>query len=139
MLQEAWIRREQMLKKISLKKKVYALKRGKTAQIRATIIKMDKKKKLLSKMHGPQLSYVSSDKAIVTVTATGKSNWLSHQLLVGTVVDGLKFFFGWYEIFGSKFSWEMLMQQSIKNKVIIDDVQPVCYDSIVWCRAKDKD
>ena len=62
------------VKKISLKKKVYALKRGKTAQIRATIIKMDRKKKLLSKMHGPQLSYVSSDKAIVTVTATGKSN-----------------------------------------------------------------
>ena len=60
------------VKKISLKKKVYVLKRGKTTQIRTTIIKMDRKKKLLSKTHGPKLSYVSSDRAIATVTATGK-------------------------------------------------------------------
>ena len=60
------------VKKISLKKKAFALKKGKTAQIRATIIKMNRKKKLLSKTHGAKLSYVSSDKAIATVTATGK-------------------------------------------------------------------
>ncbi len=59
-------------KNISLKKNAYALKKGKSAQIRATIIKADRKKKLLSKMHGPQLSYVSSDEAIASVTATGK-------------------------------------------------------------------
>ena len=60
------------VKKISLKKKAFALKKGKTAQIHATIIKMDRKKKLLSKTHGPKLSYVSSDRAIATVTTTGK-------------------------------------------------------------------
>lgn len=59
-------------KNIRLKKKTFTLKKGKSTQIRATVIKADRKKKLLSKTHGAKLSYVSSDKAIATVTATGK-------------------------------------------------------------------
>lgn len=59
-------------KNINLKKKAYALKKGESAQIRAAVIKADKKKKLLSKEHGPELSYVSSDEAVATVTAVGK-------------------------------------------------------------------
>ncbi|MCI9596530.1 MAG: leucine-rich repeat protein [Firmicutes bacterium] len=59
-------------KNISLKKKAYVLKKGKSAQIRATIIKEDKKKRLLSQGHGARLSYASSNDAIATVTATGK-------------------------------------------------------------------
>jgi len=52
--------------------KRYTLKKGKSAQIRAKLIKADRSKKLLSKMYGAKLSYVSSDEAIVTVTATGR-------------------------------------------------------------------
>lgn len=59
-------------KNIRLKKKAYALKKGKLAQIRAAIIKADKKKRLLSQEHGAKLCYVSSDETIATVTATGK-------------------------------------------------------------------
>ncbi len=59
-------------KSISLKKKTFSLKKGKTAKIHATIIKADRKKKLLSKTHGAKLSYVSTDETIATVTATGK-------------------------------------------------------------------
>lgn len=59
-------------KDISLKKKAHVLKKGKSVQIRATIIKADKKKRLLSQGHGARLSYVSSNDAIATVTATGK-------------------------------------------------------------------
>lgn len=60
------------VKNISLKKKTYTLRKGKSAQIRAKLIKADRSKKLLSKMHGAKLRYVSSDEAIVTVTATGR-------------------------------------------------------------------
>ncbi|MCM1500926.1 MAG: Ig-like domain-containing protein [Clostridium sp.] len=57
---------------IKLQKKSYHLKKGNSAQIRAKIIKSDRKKKLLSKGHGAKISYTSSDEKIAAVTKTGK-------------------------------------------------------------------
>lgn len=59
-------------KNINLNKKTYTLKIGKSTQIRASIIKADSKKKLLSKEHGAKLSYISSDEDIATITSTGR-------------------------------------------------------------------
>lgn len=57
---------------IQVKKNTYQLKKGKTATIKATIVKQDKKKKLLPTSHGAALSYTSSNKRIATVTKKGK-------------------------------------------------------------------
>ncbi len=65
-------------KNIRLKQKAYDVRKGQSAQIRATIIKADRKKKLLSKSHGAKLSYVSSDEKIAVVTATGKIKAKKH-------------------------------------------------------------
>ena len=59
-------------KNISLKKKTYTIKKGKSIQIHAAAIKADRKKILLSKGHGAKLSYVSSDEKIASVTSTGR-------------------------------------------------------------------
>ena len=56
---------------IKLKKSSYKLKKNKTASIKASIIKKDKKKKLLPSGHGPALTYVSSNKKVATVTKKG--------------------------------------------------------------------
>ena len=58
--------------KVRVNKKNYTLKEGKTAKIRASIVKQDKTKKLLSKGHGAKLTYVSTDTAVAKVSKNGK-------------------------------------------------------------------
>ena len=52
-------------------------KKGKTSQIKAAIVKDSKNKKLLSKTHGPSLSYYSTNTKIATVTSKGKIKGMS--------------------------------------------------------------
>lgn len=59
-------------KKIKVSSKQVSLKKGKTSQIKAEIVKQSKEKKLLSKAHGASLRYLSADTKIATVTANGK-------------------------------------------------------------------
>lgn len=65
-------------KSIRLKQKAYNFRKGQSARIRATVIKADRNKKLLSKSHGAKLSYVSSDEKVAVVTATGKIKAKKH-------------------------------------------------------------
>ena len=58
-------------KKLKPAKKKYVLKKGRSTRIKVTIVKQSKKKKLLSKAHGPALRYASSDKKIATITQKG--------------------------------------------------------------------
>ena len=58
--------------KIVTKKSSYKLKKGKKAAIKVTVMKQDKKKKLLPKSYGARISYSSSDKKVATVTSKGK-------------------------------------------------------------------
>ena len=58
--------------KINVRKKTYKLKKGKTAVIKASIVKQNKKKKLLSSGHGAELRFISSNKKVATVTKKGK-------------------------------------------------------------------
>ena len=55
-----------------LKKKSYTLKKGRTAKIKPRLVLVDKKKKALSKKHGPRFRYASSNKKVATVTKGGK-------------------------------------------------------------------
>ena len=59
-------------KKIRLPKKSVILKKGKTRQIKATIVKQSPKKKLLPKSHGAPLRYQSTNAKIAAVTSKGK-------------------------------------------------------------------
>ncbi len=59
-------------KKIKIVKTSFTIRKGKTRTIKASIVKDDKKKKLLSKKHGPKLMYTSSDEKIADVTQSGK-------------------------------------------------------------------
>ena len=59
-------------KKVQVSKKKYSIKVGKTAKIQASVIKQGRNKRLLPAGHGPQLSYISSDKTIATVSKNGK-------------------------------------------------------------------
>lgn len=59
-------------KKVQVSKKKYSIKVGKTAKIQASVIKQDRNKRLLPAGHGPQLSYISNDKIIATVSKNGK-------------------------------------------------------------------
>ena len=59
-------------KKIRVNKKNYTLKEGKTAKIRASIVKQDETKKLLSKGHGAKLTYISSNRDVAKVSKNGK-------------------------------------------------------------------
>lgn len=60
------------VKKIVTRRNSYKITKGKNVTIKATIIKQDIKKKLLSKSYGAKLSYVSSNKKVATVTKKGK-------------------------------------------------------------------
>ncbi|MDE6759271.1 MAG: Ig-like domain-containing protein [Lachnospiraceae bacterium] len=57
------------VKSIKLSKKSFVLKKGKTAKIKASIVKQDKKKKLLPKS---RLSYQTTNKKVATVNKSGK-------------------------------------------------------------------
>lgn len=57
---------------LKVSKKSYTLKKGKTATIKASIVKQDKKKKLLPKSYGKPLRYISINKQIATVSSNGK-------------------------------------------------------------------
>lgn len=62
------------VKKIKVKKKTYSLKKGKTAKLKVTLTKENKKKRLIThaSMAGKGVRYWSSDKKIATVTNKGK-------------------------------------------------------------------
>ena len=59
-------------KKVKVSPKSVILKSGKSSRIEAEVVKQSKKKKLLSKSHGPSLRFLSTDTEIATVTAKGK-------------------------------------------------------------------
>ncbi|MDY3920316.1 MAG: MBG domain-containing protein [Candidatus Limivivens sp.] len=59
-------------KKVAVSEKSVVIKKGKTSQIHAEIRKASEKKKLLSKIHGPELRYYSSNTEIATVTEKGR-------------------------------------------------------------------
>lgn len=59
------------VKKVTATKSQYSLKKGKTAQIKAATVLVDKKKKPLDDKHAPELRYRSSNKKIATVTNKG--------------------------------------------------------------------
>lgn len=59
-------------KKIKVTRKSVSLKKGKTSQIKATIVKQSSKKKLPDKWHGPSLRYISTNTSVATVTSKGK-------------------------------------------------------------------
>ena len=58
--------------KVTVKKKSVTLKKGKTSQIKASITKQSKRKKLLGRTYGPSLRYYSTNTSIATVTSKGK-------------------------------------------------------------------
>lgn len=60
------------VKKIVTRRNSYKITKGKKVTIKTTIIKQDRKKKLLPKSYGAKLSYVSSNKKVATVTKRGK-------------------------------------------------------------------
>ena len=59
-------------KAVKLNKKKVTIKKGKSFQLRATVKKVDGKKKLMPESHIAQVRYLSTDKKIATVTAKGK-------------------------------------------------------------------
>ena len=58
-------------KNIKVNKKKYTLKKGKKARIRTVIVKQKKNLRLLSKGHGPTLTYTSSNSAVASVSKNG--------------------------------------------------------------------
>ncbi len=60
------------VKSIKLAKKKVTLKAGATHKIKATVVKVNKHKRLLSLLHGKKLRYISGDKKIATVSKSGK-------------------------------------------------------------------
>ena len=65
-------------KGVTLKTKaLVSLKAGKTYTIKATVAKLKKGKKLITKDHAKPLRYLSSDKNIATVTSSGKIKGVS--------------------------------------------------------------
>lgn len=65
------------VKMIKLAKSKYSIKAGKTAQINAKTVLVDKKKKQLSNAHATQFRYASSNKNIATVNKNGKIKGIS--------------------------------------------------------------
>ena len=59
-------------KTIKLKKKSYELKVSESGKIKATIVKINKKKKILSNKYAKTLRYASSNDKVATVSKTGK-------------------------------------------------------------------
>ena len=60
------------VKKLTLKKKKYTVKVGKTAKIKAKVTLVNKNKKHIPKGHGAKFRYKSSDTSIATVDKNGK-------------------------------------------------------------------
>ena len=58
-------------KSVKLSVKSIVLKKGMTSKITAQVIKQNKKKKLLSKKHGPAIRYYSDNKNVATVSRSG--------------------------------------------------------------------
>lgn len=59
-------------KAVTVNKASATLNKGKTFQINAKVIKLNKKKKLISKNHDKWLRYLSSNKEVATVSSSGK-------------------------------------------------------------------
>jgi|GEM_PF-4542333 len=59
-------------KSVTVKKNNVTLKKGKTFKIKASVIKLNKSKKLMPKSHEPMLRYMTSNKKIATVNSSGK-------------------------------------------------------------------
>lgn len=59
-------------KKVNVSVKALTLQKGKTKKIEATITRQTKKKKLLSRHHGPKLRYTSTDANVAVVSKNGK-------------------------------------------------------------------
>ena len=59
-------------KKVRVDKKKYTLKKGKKVKIQASVVKQKGSKKLLPAKYGPQLSYMSSDSTVATVSKKGR-------------------------------------------------------------------
>ena len=59
-------------KAVKLNRKKVTLKKGRSFQLRATVKKVDKRKKLMPKSHVPRVRYMSTDKKVATVTSGGK-------------------------------------------------------------------
>ena len=60
------------VKKLTIKKKKYTVKVGKTAKIKAKVTLVNKNKKHIPKGHGAKFRYKSSDTSIATVDKNGK-------------------------------------------------------------------
>ena len=60
------------VKKLTLAKNSFSIKKGKTAKIKAKVTLFNKKKKHLNKGHGATVRYISSDKNVATVDKNGK-------------------------------------------------------------------
>ena len=56
----------------NVKKGKLSLKKGKAFKIKAKVIKINKKKKLMPKGHAPALRYMTTNKKVVTVSKSGK-------------------------------------------------------------------
>ena len=59
-------------KSVTVKKATVTLEKGKTSKIKASVKKVDKKKKLIPKTHAAKLRYLSTDKKVATVDKSGK-------------------------------------------------------------------
>ena len=59
-------------KAVKVKKSSYRLKKGKTAKIKASVILADKKKKQISNVGARPFRYISTNKKVATVSASGK-------------------------------------------------------------------
>ena len=64
-------------KKITVSKKKYTVKVGKTVKIKAKTVLVDKKKKQLSNAHATEFRYASADKSIATVDKKGRVTGVS--------------------------------------------------------------
>ena len=56
----------------NVKKGKLSLKKGKTFKIKAKVVKISKKKKLMPKGHAPALRYMTTNKKVATVNSSGK-------------------------------------------------------------------
>ena len=59
-------------KSVSVNKTAVSLKAGRTFQIKGKVVKLNAKKKLIPKPHGPVLRYSSSNKSVAAVSSAGK-------------------------------------------------------------------
>ena len=59
-------------KSVSVNKTAVSLKAGRTFQIKGKVVKLNTKKKLIPKPHGPVLRYCSSNKSVAAVSSAGK-------------------------------------------------------------------